>query len=98
MKISGGISEIALPSAMGSRIRSEKIFVWPRYNSGRVYRVQDVLQKTRSSIVYAKPTMEDHHELLTGARDSQDIVYSAAGRIIVKNPPAYPGSFFNALV
>jgi hypothetical protein len=98
MKISAGISEIALPSAMG-KVRSEKIFIWPRYNSGRVYRTRGVAGKTKSSVVYSKPAMEDHFKLLAFARNSHEIAYSAAGRTIVKNPSAYqPGSFFDALV
>jgi hypothetical protein len=98
MKISGGISEITLPSATGN-VRSEKIFIWPRYNAGRVYRAQGVAGRTRSSVVYSKPTMEDHFKLLTSARNSYEIAYSAAGRIVVKNLSAYqPGSFFDALV
>ncbi len=97
MKISGGMSEIVLSSAMG-KVRSEKIFIWPRYNSARVYRAQGVAGKTKSNVVYSKPTMEDHFKLLTIARNSHETAYSAAGRIIVKNPSAYPGSFFDALV
>jgi hypothetical protein len=99
MRISGGLSEIALSIAPGDRTRSEKIFVWPLYNSGTVHKTQGVTGRTRSDSIYSKPTIEDHFRLLSIAHSSPEGEYNAWGRLVMKNLLTYrPGSFFDAIV
>ncbi len=99
MRISGGISEIALSTAAGSRISSEKMFIWPLYNPGIIHKIQGVAERTKSNSTYSKPTIEDHFRLLSVAHSSSAGEYNALGRLVIENiPTCPPGSFFDAIV
>ena len=99
MRISSGVAEIGISTVRGNRIIAEKAFIWPVYDAGSVNRIRGVARHTDSNVSYAKPSPEDHIELLRKADRYIELEYTPSGAVARRNLLAYqPGSFFDALV
>jgi hypothetical protein len=97
MRISSGMAEIGYGNLLSSRIASEKFYIWPLYNSGRVENIHGVTRRTESNITYSKPSSEDRDKLLAAMNDNSLQEYSPAGKYHRRSFGIHPGSFFDAL-
>ncbi|HOT46331.1 MAG TPA: hypothetical protein PLM53_10655 [Spirochaetota bacterium] len=97
MRISAGLAEIGFANPLNNRIASEKFFVWPLYNAGKVEDIHGVTRRTESNIAYSKPTPEDHDRLLAMMKDNPQKEYSPAGTLRAAACGIQPGSFFDAI-
>lgn len=97
MRISTGIADIAFSALQGTKAGSEKFFVWPLYNAGRIESIHGVSRRTESNAVYLKPSPEDRERILNLAKNQSENEYSSSGRL--GSTPAWvrPGSLFDAL-
>ena len=98
MRISSGISEIALTAMKGNNISTERIYVWPRYNSGRVEKIRPLIRQTDTSIIYSKPSPEDREKILSYYHDNPVREYNASGSYQFQSKLVKPGSLFDATV
>ena len=96
MRISSGMAEINFGNPP-NRIASEKFYVWPLYNAGRVETIHGVMRRTESNVTYSKPTTEDRDRLLAMMNDNPQKEYSPAGTLRAKTYGIQPGSFFDAI-
>jgi hypothetical protein len=97
MRISTGMAEIGFANPLNNRIASEKFFVWPLYNAGKVENIHGVTRRTESNIAYSKPTPEDRDRLLAMMDDHSQKEYSPAGTLRATTYGIQPGSFFDAI-
>ncbi len=97
MRISAGIAEISFTNLQGTRPASDKFFVWPLYNAGRIDSIHGVSRRTESNALYLKPSPEDRERILNIAKNHSENEYSSSGKI--GNTPTWvrPGSLFEAL-
>jgi hypothetical protein len=98
MKISTGISEIGFNSLINNRISSETFYVWPQYNAGQIDKIQGVVRRTESNVIYSKPLPEEREKLLAHANDYANREYSSTGKVNRSYPAIQPGSLFDAIV
>lgn len=96
MRISAGMAEIGFVN-QNAKIASEKFFVWPLYNAGRVENIHGVTRRTESNITYAKPSPEDRDKMLALYKDNSMREYSSAGTFTQTARAIQPGSFFDAI-
>ncbi len=89
--------EIGYGNLLNSRISSEKFFVWPQYNAGRVNDIHGVTRRTESNITYTKPFPEDRDRLLALVNENSLREYSPAGKYCRSSLGIHPGSFFDAI-
>ena len=75
------MAEIGFAAQGGQRIASERFYVWPLYNAGRVENIHGVARRTESNILYAKPSPEDRNRIMDLAKDRSFSEYSPSGRI-----------------
>ncbi|MCU0845752.1 MAG: hypothetical protein MUC76_12600 [Spirochaetes bacterium] len=98
MKISSGIAEISLSIHQGNRIVSEKAFLWPAYNAGKVTSIHGIMRQTESNATYITPSPEERERLLGALFNSPATEYSSKGRVYENRYLSYqPGTFFDAL-
>lgn len=97
MRISTGMAEIGFSGMANNRIASEKFYVWPLYNAGRVENIHGVTRRTESNITYSKPSPEDHDKMLALMKSGSHHEYSPAGISRKTTSGIQPGSFFDAL-
>ena len=98
MKISTGIAEIQLSSLQSNRIVSEKAFLWPAYNAGKVTPIHGIMRQTESHATYITPSPEERQRLLGELFNSPAPEYSSRGRVFANRYLSYqPGTFFDAL-
>ncbi len=97
MRISSGMAEIGFANPLNNRIASEKFFVWPLYNAGKVENIHGVTRRTESNITYSKPSSEDRDRLLAIMNDNSHREYSPAGTFTRSSLGIQPGSFFDAI-
>jgi hypothetical protein len=77
---------------------TEKAYIWPVYDAGKLDHIHGVTQRTESNGIYAKPLPEEHIRLLQELREAPPAHYSARGLMSDKRLLAYtPGTFFDAL-
>jgi hypothetical protein len=98
MRISSGMADIGFNTLPGSRIASERFYVWPLYNAGRVESIRGVTRRTESNAVYSKPSPEGREKILDLAKDRSYHEYSPSGRIGGPHTGLQPGSLFDAIV
>ncbi len=98
MRISSGLAEIGFGIHQGGRIASEKFYVWPLYNAGRVETIHGVTRRTESNGIYTKPSPEDRDRIMNLAKEQTENEYSPSGRISKTPPGIRPGSLFEAIV
>jgi hypothetical protein len=98
MRISSGIAEIGLSRLTDNRIASEKFYLWPLYNAGKVQEIHGVTRWTDSNAVYTKPSSEDREKILALSRDNTNLEYSSYGNISKAASGIRPGSLFDAIV
>ena len=97
MKISTGISAITLNNFQENKIQSEKLYVWPSYNQGKVEKIQGITKKTDSNVVYSKPFPEDKLKIFEMSSQQKEGMYTQSGTSKVQNN-ILPGSLFDAIV
>lgn len=98
MRISTGISELNLLSREGGRISSEKAYIWPVYDAGKVGQIHGVARRTGPNLAYAKPTPQEHVRLLEKYSGAPSTEYTMHGRLSDKKAlTCAPGTFFDAL-
>ncbi len=98
MKISSGIAELNLSTYQGGRIVSEKAFLWPAYNAGKVTSIHGIMRQTESNATYIKPSPEERERLLGDLFNAPAPEYSSKGRVYTNRYLSYqPGTFFDAL-
>jgi hypothetical protein len=98
MRISSGIAEVNLGAHYSNRITSEKAYIWPVYDAGKVNHVQGVTRRTESNVVYAKPLPEEHIRLLTEFDAPPSAEYDSRGKVgSHRSLACRPGTFFEAL-
>ncbi|HPI13791.1 MAG TPA: hypothetical protein PK875_05530 [Spirochaetota bacterium] len=98
MKISTGIAEVQLSTYQPTRIVSEKAFLWPAYNAGRITPIHGIMRQTESQAAYITPSPEERDRLLGELFNSPAPEYSANGRVFSNRYMSYqPGTFFDAL-
>lgn len=97
MRISSGISEIYFHSPMESTRQSERVFIWPLYNAGRVEKLHGITRQTESNAIYAKPSKDDRDKILTMSSERSDVTYTDRGG--QRSHKIFgPGSLFDAVV
>jgi len=96
MRISSGISEIYFHNPAND-IKSERVFVWPVYNAGRIENIHGITRQTQSNVIYAKPSNEDKEKILTHYSARPEETYTQKGN---RQPlqTFQPGTLFDALV
>lgn len=97
MRISSGMAEIGFSNLPGMRVASERFFVWPLYNAGRVESIQGVTRRMESNVIYSKPSQPDHDRIMDFARDRSFSEYSPAGRTGRAHCGIQPGALFEAI-
>lgn len=99
MKISAGLAEINAIQTSGKIGKTEKAFVWPVYNAGKVERIHSFARRTESNAYYSKPSNEDHLKLLDIYMQSEETEYTKSGITSKKTAISQPsGNFFDAVV
>lgn len=100
MRISSGLAEITMTpvGSTAGAYKTEKVYLWPVYNAGKVDPVYRVTREIDGQITYTKPTPEERDRLLSMA-DGFDPTqgYTASG-VRKKANPFTPGTFFDAYV
>ena len=96
MRISSGISEIGFNYGSGNRVVSEKFYVWPMYNAGRVEQIHSVAKRTEFNAMYSKPTAEDRQRVFSMYCDNSSFEYTSRGSR-ERADSAVPGSLFDAI-
>ena len=91
------MAEIGFSGMVNSKIASEKFYVWPLYNAGRVENIHGVTRRTESNITYSKPSPEDHDKMLNLMKSNSHQEYSPSGISRKTAIGIQPGSFFDAL-
>lgn len=98
MKISSGFSEININTLQSNKIRSEKLYVWPVYDQGKVEQIHAVTRRTESNIAYSKPVESDHMKLMGISRNTFESEYNSSGKVTQRSVlAAQPGTFFDAI-
>ncbi len=97
MMISNGISEIRLHQSGVHRTESERIFVWPLYNAGKVEKIHGVTRHTESNAMYAKPSGDDREKILSMSAHRSEVTYTPRGDQ-KSHLMLQPGSLFDAVV
>jgi hypothetical protein len=97
MRISSGISEIHFHTPMDSARPSERVFIWPLYNAGRVERLHGITRQTESNAIYAKPSSDDREKILMTLSSRSEVTYTDRGS--QRSHQLFgPGSLFDAVV
>jgi hypothetical protein len=98
MNISSGISEINFHSYTKGTSASEKVYIWPAYNNGKVESIHSVLKRTENNAVYTKPSPEERERIMDMIKNSKQYEYSSDGNIARNRFVLQPGSLFDAIV
>ena len=97
MRISSGISEINFNLPLENRIQSERAFIWPVYNAGKVESIHGVTRRTDSNAIYAKPSAEDREKIIMLSSTRAEETYTQRGNRQSRQL-LQPGSLFDAVV
>lgn len=92
------MAEMHFNNIPGMRIASEKFYIWPLYNAGRVESIQGVTRRTESNVIYSKPSQEDRERIMDLAKDRSFNEYSPAGTFSRSHAGLQPGCLFDAIV
>jgi hypothetical protein len=98
MRISTGLAEIGFAGYADNRIASEKFYLWPQYNAGRVNQIRGVTRHTESNVIYSKPLGEDRDKIMELSRDRSGFEYTNTGRADRHASGIRPGALFDAIV
>ncbi len=98
MNISTGISEINFRSYAKGASASEKIYIWPAYNNGKVDSIHSVLKKTENNVVYTKPSPEERDRIMDLIKNTKQYEYTSDGIVARNRFVLQPGSLFDAIV
>ncbi|MCP4137838.1 MAG: hypothetical protein GY754_43150 [bacterium] len=96
MKISSGVSEIALQS-MTNATKTDKVYLWPKYTDGKVEKVREVRGRSEDGVFYTKPTEQERERLLSMTKEFSHDEYRGNGSLTQSKAVLKPGTFFNAL-
>lgn len=94
MNISTGLSEISFNRSGETKAASNKAYIWPGYNAGKVQKITKA-PEFRGEPVYFKPTEDKKNEILN-LISSQEPAYNSNGRVQNSRPYIEPGSLFTA--
>ncbi|MBN2158058.1 MAG: hypothetical protein JW807_01590 [Spirochaetes bacterium] len=97
MRISAGIAEINVNNPAAPERASERFYVWPAYNAGRVQQVRGLTRRPEPEILYIKPSPEERDSILGMSKERSHHEYLPTGRIGRTAPYIRPGSLFEAL-
>lgn len=95
MNISNGLSEISFRRSGETSSVSNKSYIWPGYNAGKVQKITKA-PEFRGEPVYFKPTEDKKNEIMN-LISSQEPAYNSNGRMQNSRPYIEPGSLFTAL-
>ena len=95
MNISNGLSEISFRRSGETSAVSNKAYIWPGYNAGKVQKITKA-PEFRGEPVYFKPTEEKKNEIMN-LISNQEPAYNSNGRVQNARPYIEPGSLFTAL-
>jgi len=95
MNISTGISEINFRRTDSTTPVYDKSYIWPKYQEGRIERVNNLISQD-SEPIYYKPSLAERERLLSLMVNSEQ-GYNSSGKTISLNTQIQPGSFFEAL-
>ncbi len=95
MNISTGLSEISIRNFNETASVSNKTYIWPGYNAGKVHKIQKA-PEFRGEPVYFKPTEDKRNEIMN-LISNQEPAYNSSGKVQRAHPYIEPGSLFTAL-
>lgn len=95
MNISNGLSEISFRRSGETSTVSNKAYLWPGYNAGKVQKITKA-PEFRGEPVYFKPTEDKKNEIMN-LISNQEPGYNSSGRVQNTRPYIEPGSLFTAL-
>jgi len=94
MNISSGISAINIASGSGVNRVSNKTYVWPVYQDGKVEKIKSA-NRQFGEPVYFKPSENARDEILKNAALTENS-YTPQGTIAKTSPKIERGSLFSA--
>jgi len=94
MNISNGLSEISFRRSAETPSASNKAYIWPGYNAGKVQKITKS-PEFHGEPVYFKPTEAKKNEIMN-LISNQEPAYNANGRVQNSHPYIEPGSLFTA--
>ena len=94
MNISNGLSEISFRRSAETSSVSNKAYIWPGYNAGKVQKISKA-PEFRGEPVYFKPTEEKKNEIMN-LISNQEPAYNSNGRMQNARTYIEPGSLFTA--
>lgn len=94
MNISTGLSEISFNRMSDTSPVSNKAYIWPGYNAGKVQKVTKA-PEYRGEPVYFKPSEEKKNEIMKLVSNPEP-AYNSDGRVQKARPYVEPGSLFTA--
>lgn len=95
MNISTGLSEISFSRFSETSPVSNKTYIWPGYNQGKVQKITKA-PEFRGEPIYFKPTEEKKNEIMNLVTNLEP-AYNSDGKVQQARPYVEPGSLFTAL-
>ena len=98
MKISSGISELSISRMNNSSIEREKIYLWPKYSSGKVDSIRKISRHDGRDIYYTKASESERQNVLESLKKPHFSEYSSNAGLRKGPETIRPGMLFDALV